>query len=45
MITIPSDIEIAQAANLKSIYEIANDSGILDEELEPYGTKIAKVKH
>jgi len=40
---IPSDLEIAQAAKLKPITEIAKNLGILDEELEPYGKYKAKV--
>ncbi|MGH8509080.1 MAG: formate--tetrahydrofolate ligase, partial [Gammaproteobacteria bacterium] len=39
-----SDIEIAQAANLKRIVDIARDRlGIADEYLEPYGHYKAKV--
>ena len=41
---VPSDLEIAQAATLKPITQIAHDLGILDEELQPYGTWKAKVK-
>jgi formyltetrahydrofolate synthetase len=41
---VPSDIEIAQAAELKPIYEVAEELGILPEELEPYGAYKAKVK-
>ncbi len=40
---VPSDIEIAQAANLKLISEIAEEVGILPEELELYGNYKAKV--
>ena len=34
---VPSDIEIAQEAELLPITEVAKKAGILDEELEPYG--------
>ena len=40
----PSDIEIAQAAKLKRIAEVAkNKLGIADEHLEPFGHYKAKV--
>jgi formate--tetrahydrofolate ligase len=38
-----SDIEIAQAATLKPIQEIAEKAGILDDELELYGKYKAKI--
>lgn len=38
-----SDIEIAQGAEMKPIAKIANDLGIANEELEPYGHYKAKV--
>lgn len=38
-----SDIEIAQQCKMKKITEIANDLGILEEELEPYGHYKAKI--
>jgi formyltetrahydrofolate synthetase len=41
---VPSDIEIAQAAEIKPIYEVAEDAGILRSELELYGEYKAKVK-
>ncbi len=41
---VPSDLEIAQAATLKPITQIAHDLGILDEGLQPYGMWKAKVK-
>ncbi|HIC95896.1 TPA: formate--tetrahydrofolate ligase, partial [Candidatus Bipolaricaulota bacterium] len=41
--TVPSDLEIAQAAKLKPIVELAREVGILEEELEPYGRYKAKV--
>ncbi|MFD1738432.1 formate--tetrahydrofolate ligase [Bacillus salitolerans] len=34
---VPSDIEIAQEANLHKIYDIAGNIGVMQEELEPYG--------
>jgi formyltetrahydrofolate synthetase len=40
---VPSDIEIAQAANLKTIADIAEEVGILPDELELYGNYKAKV--
>lgn len=40
---VPSDIEIAQAATLQPIQEIAADAGILPSELELYGETKAKV--
>jgi methylenetetrahydrofolate dehydrogenase (NADP+)/methenyltetrahydrofolate cyclohydrolase/formyltetrahydrofolate synthetase/formate--tetrahydrofolate ligase len=40
----PSDIEIAQAATLKPILEIAERAGIHRDELELYGDYKAKVK-
>ena len=39
----PSDIEIAQAAKLKPITEIAKDLDIADDELELYGKYKAKI--
>jgi formyltetrahydrofolate synthetase len=41
---VPSDIEIAQEAKLKPILQIAEELGILPEELELYGDYKAKVK-
>jgi len=41
---VPSDIEIAQAGALKPITQIAEELGILPEELELYGPYKAKVK-
>lgn len=41
---VPSDIEIAQAAYVKPIMQVAEESGILPEELELYGPYKAKVK-
>jgi len=43
MAKIPSDLEIAQSAELKPIVEIARELGILEEELEPYGKYMAKI--
>jgi formyltetrahydrofolate synthetase len=40
---VPSDIEIAQAATLLPITEIAEQAGLLPEELELYGDTKAKV--
>ncbi|HID95917.1 MAG TPA: formate--tetrahydrofolate ligase [Candidatus Latescibacteria bacterium] len=38
-----SDLEIAQAARMRPITEIAGDLGLQEEELEPYGKYKAKV--
>ncbi len=38
-----SDIEIAQSAKMKNIYEIAQSAGIEKEEIEPYGAYKAKL--
>jgi formyltetrahydrofolate synthetase len=40
---VPADIEIAQAATLQPITEIAEQAGLLPEELELYGDTKAKV--
>ncbi len=40
---VPSDLDIAQAAKMKPIREIAEKIGILEDELEPYGKYKAKV--
>ncbi len=39
----PSDLEIAQAATLHPIVEVAEKSGINEDRLEPYGKYVAKV--
>ena len=41
---VPSDIDIAQASNIKPITQIAAELGIRDNELEMYGPYKAKVK-
>lgn len=41
---VPSDIEIAQEAELKPITQIADEVGLLPEELELHGTYEAKVR-
>lgn len=41
---VPSDIEIAQAAEMKPISEVAAELGLLPEELELYGPYKAKVR-
>lgn len=41
---VPSDIEIAQEAKLKPVTQIADELGLLDEELELYGNYKAKVR-
>lgn len=40
---VPSDIEIAQAATLLPVHQIAEEAGLLPEELEFYGKTKAKV--
>ena len=40
---LPSSLEIAQAATLRPIEEIATAAGLLPEEVEPYGRTKAKV--
>ncbi len=42
--SIPSDLEIARAAHLKPIVDIAADMGIDASLLEPYGEGVAKIK-
>lgn len=41
---VPSDIEIAQAATLKPILQVAEEMGVMPDELELYGPFKAKVK-
>ncbi|MCE1254500.1 MAG: formate--tetrahydrofolate ligase [Anaerolineae bacterium] len=41
---VPSDIEIAQASELKPINQVAEELGLLPEEIEFYGPYKAKVK-
>src|SRR5574342_107986 len=41
---VPSDIEIAQEANLKPILQVAEEVGIQPDELELHGPFMAKVK-
>jgi formyltetrahydrofolate synthetase len=40
---VPSDIEIAQEAELKPISQVAEELGLLPDEYDPYGKYIAKV--
>ena len=40
---IPNDLEIAQAAEIRPVREIAEQAGLLPEELIPYGETRAKV--
>jgi len=40
---VPSDLDIAQAAKLQPISEVASKLGILEDELEPHGKWKAKV--
>ena len=41
---VPSDIAIAQAATVRPIDELAEELGLLRDELEPYGYSKAKVR-
>jgi formate--tetrahydrofolate ligase len=41
--TMPSSLEIAQNAKLRSILEISDELGLLPDEVEPYGKYKAKV--
>lgn len=41
---VPSDIEIAQAAKIKPILQVAKELGVREDELELYGPYKAKVK-
>ena len=41
---VPPDIVIAQEAKLKPIAQVAEELGLLEDEYEPYGKYIAKVK-
>ncbi len=41
--TMPSSLEIAQAATLRPILDVAVEAGLLPEEVEPYGRYKAKV--
>ena len=41
---VPADIDVAQAAKLKSILQVAEEYGIRENELELYGPYKAKVK-
>lgn len=40
---IPSDLDIAQAATLAPLQDIADSLGLLATELEPYGRNVAKI--
>ena len=41
---VPADLEIAQEAELKPIIQLAEEFGLLSEELELYGSYKAKVR-
>ena len=43
MSTVPSDIEIAQAAKLRPIAEVAAELGLGPDEILPYGRYKAKI--
>lgn len=40
---LPSDLEIASAATLRPIADVAGDLGIAPEHVEPYGRDVAKI--
>lgn len=42
--TVPSDLEIAQAARLQPVWEIAEKMGLERDDIELYGNYMAKVK-
>ena len=42
--TVPSDIEIAQAANVEPIEAIAEKMGLVRQDIELYGDHMAKIK-
>jgi formate--tetrahydrofolate ligase len=42
---VPSDLEIAQEAELRPIRDVAGDAGIQDEELELHGNHMAKIDY
>ncbi len=42
---VPSDLEIAQEAELRPIEDVASSAGILDDELEPIGRDMAKIDY
>ena len=44
VVPVPSDIDIAQASDLKPITQVAEELGLLPEEIEMYGPYKAKVK-
>ncbi len=44
LMSFPSDLEIAQAAELRPLTEIAENAGIPAENLEPYGVGAAKIQ-
>ena len=41
--SVPSDLQIAQAAKLKPIQAIAADVGLSDDEIDPYGRYVGKI--
>ena len=45
MSSVPSDLEIAQAANKKPISQIASDLGIPEDQIIPYGHDKAKISY
>jgi len=43
-VALPSDLQIARGASLKPLNEVAQEMGIGEHLLEPYGTGVAKIK-
>ena len=41
--TMPSSLEIAQAARLRPIHDVAEETGLRRDEYEPYGRYKAKI--
>lgn len=44
MVSVPTDLEIAQAATLRPIHEIGARLGLSPDDLEPYGRHVAKIE-
>ena len=42
--TMPSALDIARAATLRPVTDVAREMGISEDFLEPYGRHIAKIK-
>ena len=42
---VPSDLEIAQEAELRPITDVARDAGLMEDEVELYGRYVAKIDY